>query len=115
MSVREENILLDRIQELLCERAAGAALPSLAQVEDTLTDGYARVLALESERWRLEQSIAEAAKQLGKDDTARHAEQIASLTRAISRADARLAKLRPALVELRQRAAEIRAASRPAA
>jgi uncharacterized protein involved in exopolysaccharide biosynthesis len=115
MSVRDENILLDRIQELLCERAVGTAPPSLAQVEDTLTDGYARVLALESERWRLERSVSEAAKQLGKGDATRPAERIASLTRAIARADARLAKLRPALVELRQAATELRAASRPAA
>ena len=115
MSVREENILLEEIQDLLRERAAAAALPSLVRVEDTLTAGYARALALEAERWRLERAVADLAKRIGGDDTARQAEQLAALTRRIARVDARLARLRSMLLALKRRAAEVRAASVPAA
>jgi hypothetical protein len=115
MSVRDENILLDEIQDLLREPAAGHPLPSLVQLEDTLTAGYARALALEAERSRLERRVADVAKRIGGDETAQQAEQLVSLTRRIARADARLARLRPVLLALRRRAAEVRAASVSAA
>ena len=38
-----------------------AESPTLARVEDTLTEGYARALAIEAERWRLERRIGEVA------------------------------------------------------
>jgi hypothetical protein len=37
----------EQIEELLSAEA-----PTLARVEDTLTEGYAQALALEAERWR---------------------------------------------------------------
>ena len=40
----------------------GASAPTLARLEDTLTEGYARALALEAERWRLERRIGEVAR-----------------------------------------------------
>ena len=115
MSLREENILLDEIQNLLREPAAGDALPPLVRIEDTLTAGYARALALEAERSRLERAVADVARRIGGADTARQAEQLASLTRGIASVDERLATLRPMLVALKRRAAEVRAVSVPAA
>lgn len=43
--------MLEQIEELL-----GAEEPTLARMEDTLTEGYAQALALEAERWRLERN-----------------------------------------------------------
>ena len=54
--------LLEQIDELLAEPAEEPA--SLARLERTLTDGYAYALALESERWRLEQRMSELAGEL---------------------------------------------------
>ena len=45
--------LLDRISALL-----GDSTGDLDTIEHTLTDGYARALALEAERWRLERRVA---------------------------------------------------------
>ena len=59
--------LLEQIDELLADAGRGAAR-SLARLERTLTDGYALALALEAERWRLEQRIAELAGELGDGD-----------------------------------------------
>jgi len=115
MSLRDENILLDEIRDLLREPAAGGTFPSLVRIEDTLTAGYARALALEAERTRLERSVSEVAKRIGGGDTTRQAEQLASLTRSVEQTDARLATLRPMLLALKRRASEVRAASVPAA
>ena len=49
--------MLEQIEELL-----GAEEPTLARMEDTLTEGYAQALALEAERWRLERRIGEVAR-----------------------------------------------------
>ncbi len=111
MSVREENILLEQIDDLLREPAAGAAAPSLARVEDTLTAGYARALALEAERWRLEREVGEVARRIGGGEGADHAKELAALVRKISRTDGRLFALRGTLANLKRRAAEIREAS----
>ena len=49
-------VLLEQIDELLT--ASPSAEPAtLARLERTLTDGYARALALEAEHWRLQQQI----------------------------------------------------------
>jgi hypothetical protein len=47
-----------QIEELL-----SADAPTLARMEDTLTEGYAKALALEAERWRLERRIGEVARE----------------------------------------------------
>ena len=39
-----------QIEELLSAPASGAGAPTLARLEDTLTEGYAQALALEAER-----------------------------------------------------------------
>jgi hypothetical protein len=54
--VAEDQELLDRIQALIDAYAAGVGLPR-NEVEPTLTEGYARALALDAECLRLEQRI----------------------------------------------------------
>src|SRR6187402_822810 len=53
--------LLERISRLLKNRSADPGKPLVTEMEDTLTDGYARALQLESERLRLERRIGELA------------------------------------------------------
>jgi hypothetical protein len=53
---RADDPMLEQIEELLTAEA-----PPLARIEETLTEGYARALALEAERWRLERRIAQVA------------------------------------------------------
>ena len=50
--------LLERITGLLKNRSADPGKPLVTEMEDTLTDGYARALQLEGERLRLERRIA---------------------------------------------------------
>jgi hypothetical protein len=54
--VAEDRELLDRIQALIDSCAEGAGLPR-NEVEPTLTEGYARALALDAECLRLENRI----------------------------------------------------------
>jgi hypothetical protein len=57
---------VEPIEDLLNAPASGAAAPTLARLEEALTDGYAHALALEAERLRLERRISEVAHELGK-------------------------------------------------
>jgi hypothetical protein len=100
----ELHVLFERIRTLLDEPETDSALE---QLEHTLTDGYARALALEAERTRAERAIAELAH--GIDDPIRIAE-LRELSELRAGADADLARLRALLELLRQRVAERRAA-----
>jgi hypothetical protein len=91
----------EQIQELL-----GAEEPTLARMEDTLTEGYARALALEAERWRLERRIGEVARD-GQTDL----EELRSLGTRLTDADGELATLRTLLGRLHERARVVRKAS----
>ena len=71
-----------QIEELLSAEA-----PTLARIEDTLTEGYAQALALEAERWRLERRIGEVARE-GRTDVG---EELRSLGTRLTRADGELA------------------------
>jgi hypothetical protein len=93
--------MLDQIEELL-----GAEEPTLARMEDTLTEGYAQALALEAERWRLERRIGEVARE-GTSDF----EELRILGTRLSDADGELATLRMLLGRLHERARLIRKAS----
>src|SRR6266566_2933687 len=55
----------DEIRSLLDAPPQGDEAPTIDAIEHTLTAGYARALALEAERWRLERRIAEVAATLG--------------------------------------------------
>jgi hypothetical protein len=102
-------MIQDDIRTLLEAPPTGDDAPSLDAVEHTLTAGYARAMALEAERWRLERQIAEAAAKLGDDVPERPTAELADLGRLLSATDGNLAQLRALLSSLRSRADEIRA------
>ena len=96
-------LLFERIRGCLDEPESDFVLKDL---EHTLTDGYARALALEAERTRVEREIGELAR--GIDDPVRIGE-LRDLAERRTRADADLARLRALLELLRQRVAARRA------
>ena len=89
----------EQIEELL-----SADAPTLARMEDTLTEGYAKALALEAERWRLERRIGEVARE-GRTDVG---EELRSLGTRLTHADGELAELRSLLGTLHERARAVR-------
>ena len=99
--------LLEQIRALLVAPATGDAAPVLTELEDTLTEGYARALALEAERWRLERQITEVASRLERSDASSHAE-LSALARGVSATGTELARLRELLVPLKARARAVR-------
>ena len=99
-------MIQEEIRILLDAPPTGEDAPSLDAIEHTLTAGYARALALEAERWRLERKIAELVARLG--DDANEQSEIVTLGRRLSAADGDLTRLRGLLSSLRTRAAEVR-------
>ena len=99
----------DEIRTLLDSPAAGAEAPTIDDIEHTLTAGYARALALEAERWRLERRITEVAAELGRKPEEAEQSELAHLGQRLSAADGDLSKLRGLLSSLRSRAEEVRA------
>ena len=104
-------VIQDDIRHLLEAPPTGADAPTLDHVEHTLTTGYARALALEAERLRIERRLADVASRLGDDATDEDASEVAALGQRLSVADDDLTRLRALLVSLRSRASEIRAAA----
>jgi hypothetical protein len=106
----DHDDLLTQIHALIAAADAPADAAELAHMEDTLTVGYARALALEAERWRLERQIGEVAASLAggaSSDTG----DLATLARRMSETDAEVVRLRTALGSLRDRASELRSAA----
>jgi hypothetical protein len=91
---------------LLAEIAALLAAPDApgdpARLERTLTDGYARALSLEGERWRLEQRIDQLAAAAESGDAASRRE-LSRLVRTHRGRDGDIRALRADLGRLRQR------------
>ena len=84
--------MLRRIEELLDAPTSGAAAPSLASLEHTLTEGYAEALALEAERLRA-------------------TDELVTLATRVTHADVELGKLRAMLDRLQARTRALRKAS----
>lgn len=102
--------MFQQIEELLSAPTSGAFAPSLARMEDTLTEGYAQALALEAERWRLERRLGEVARTVGAPDrdVTSFAEELSHLAGRITSADGELTSLRTLLGSLHDRARSMR-------
>jgi hypothetical protein len=98
--------LLEQIDELLAEPAEEPA--SLARLERTLTDGYAYALALEAERWRLEQRMSELAGELGEGNRELKAKELALVSDRLAMNSTLLTGLRGTLTRLRARTSAVR-------
>ena len=101
----DPRALLDRIRELADAPPNGAPRIALAEMEDTLTDGYALALALEAERWRIDKRIAELAGNAQDPEDAGELRRLA-LERGAAEAD--LTRLRALLGTLNERAETVR-------
>ena len=99
--------LTTRIHALLDEPADRERQELIARLEHTLTDGYARALALEVERNRLQDRVGEIAAER---DRSMSTEDLGDLARRLTATNVALQALRDLLAELRERARELRAA-----
>jgi hypothetical protein len=103
--------LLDDIRTMLATSEQGVSGASLAEMEDTLTTGYAQAMQLEAERWRLERQVDEVTARIaGGTADADDSRSLATLARRMATADEDLGVLRRALRDLRDRASALRAA-----
>ncbi len=102
---------LEQIDELLASPSTAEEYEpaALAQLERTLTDGYAHALSLEAEQIRLERRMSELAGELNEGNQEQKAQELVQVSRRISRARAELARLRGTLSRLRDRATHVRA------
>jgi ABC-type phosphate transport system auxiliary subunit len=100
--------LLERITGLLKNRSADPGKPLVTEMEDTLTDGYARALQLESERLRLERRIGELAHSV---DGREQADELKALAGRLRDVDAELDGLRSQLGALQKHLEHVRAAA----
>ena len=98
------------IATLLDAPARGAGAPTLAQLEDALTTGYARALALEAEQRRLQRYLGELAGSAGNGRNPTPAAELRRLGQRLDATRADLTRLRTLLLSLRGRAAAARAA-----
>ena len=101
--------VFEEIQQLLDAPRSGTDAPPLDTLEHTLTSGYARALALEAERWRLERRLGEVAATLAGEKSDLGTQELIGLAKRLSNADGELTRLRSLLGSLRVRATEARA------
>src|SRR4029453_11238135 len=100
--------LLERITALLKTRSADPGKPLVTEMEDTLTDGYARALQLDSERLRLERRIGELAHSV---EGPREADELKALAGRLRDIDGELDRLRGQLGALQKHLSEVRTAA----
>ena len=108
MAANPDSTVLDEIEALLRAPDGGAGAPTLARLEHTLTEGYARALVLEAERWRVERRLGEMGRTIADADAAAVADELASLGSRLSSAEGELRQLRTLLGTLRSRARVVR-------
>ena len=111
MDAGDDTTVLEEIRELLSAPAEGAGAPTLARLEDTLTDGYAQALTLEAERLRLERRLGEVAREAGGGDPSRFTAELSLLGGRLKSADVELVKLRGLLGSLHERTRSLRLAA----
>jgi hypothetical protein len=102
VAVGDQETLLEEISALL------AACPSdLEVIERTLTDGYAKALSLEAERWRLQKQLAVIAATLERGDVEEKSKELSELVKRLELQDGALTKLRELLTQLRTEYTEV--------
>lgn len=101
--------ITDRIHGLLARIERGD-YPDQAQLENTLTDGYACALSLDAECDRLQRRISERAARLGGESSVDQARELAALARLLARRRRELEALRDLLAVLRAGVQEARVA-----
>jgi hypothetical protein len=101
----EISTLISRIDLLLQSPTEGDCPDVRAHMETTLTDGYAKALALEAEHWRLQREIGAIAADLAEGRGQPNTRDLASLARRLAVSEEELAGLRDTLVSLRERIA----------
>jgi len=99
------------IRALLRAPSSGAQAPTVAALEETLTTGYARAMALEAEQARLQRQIAEAVVELAEREVELPDPGLRRLAQELKAADEELTKLRRLLGSLRRRTDETRSAA----
>lgn len=103
-------MILDEIRTLLDSAPDGEDAPTLDAIEHTLTAGYARALALEAERWRLERRLGEVAASLADPANRARTDELTALSRRLTSANESITSLRALLTSLRDRRSEVRIA-----
>jgi hypothetical protein len=103
-------VIENDILELLDLPSSGEAAPSLAHIEDALTSGYARAMALEAEESRLQRRIADVAVALADEEGRLPDPELKRLAHELNATRLSLHQLRTLLDSLRTRAE----AARPA-
>lgn len=96
------------IAELLRRLQSDTDAPTLARLEDTLTAGYARALALEAERLRLERRLTQLAHDAGEVAVHELPQELAAVSERLTTTDSELVRLRSLLGALRDRARTLR-------
>jgi hypothetical protein len=76
---------------------------SRAELERTLTDGYASAMSLEAERLKLERKIAEVAAEVSVQNRGAKTDELAELSARLSETSGDVRRLRELLVVLRRR------------
>ena len=104
-------LLIGDIRSLLDAPATGAGAPDLQRLEETLTSGYARALALEAESLRLERRLGELVATIARESSPQLAEELTSVAHRLATHEGQIAQLRELLAPLRERVAELRAAA----
>jgi hypothetical protein len=97
------NGLTDNISALI-----DASTGDLDTIENALTDGYALVLFLEGERWRLEKRLSEVVRSLQPGDVAEQATELSALAKQLDGNACDLSNLRALLSDLRRHANGVR-------
>ena len=106
----ETATLYDDIRALLDQPPGAEESGFLGRLEHTLTDGYARALALEAERVRLARRMGELAGGLHRESGEVPTAELGAVARRLTDAEAELTRLRSVLESLRERARAVRAA-----
>ncbi|TMK69581.1 MAG: hypothetical protein E6G50_11675 [Actinobacteria bacterium] len=99
----------NHIRTLLEAPEAGEGAPTLAHIEDLLTAGYARAMAIEGEQWRIQRRIVDVALQLADDFNELQACELRRLAHDLREVESDLAGIGALIRSLRARANDVRA------